>query len=228
MTHPDDVSPINPLPPAVVALCLMIAGVEVAVSLGARGIVGGTEAVGWRVLLAQDYGFSGRVFDWMVRNGSWPLEHVQRFLTYPFVHGSFTHAIFGIVMVLALGKMVGEALGNLAVVIVFAVSSIVGAVAYGTLVDTSLLLIGAFPAIYGLIGTYTYMLWLRLGHMGQRQIRAFSLIGFLLGIQLIFGLFFGGGPDWVADVIGFVVGFALAIVLVPGGVRRLIAKLRRD
>ena len=48
MSHPDDQSPVNPLPPVVVALFLVIAGVEVAFSLGARGIVGGPEAVGWR------------------------------------------------------------------------------------------------------------------------------------------------------------------------------------
>ncbi|MCH2094366.1 MAG: rhomboid family intramembrane serine protease [Rhodobacteraceae bacterium] len=228
MTQPNDVSPVNPLPPVVVALCLIIAGVEAAVSLGARGLVGGAEAIGWRITLIQDYGFSGRVFDWMRETNIWPAEQVQRFVTYAFVHGSFTHAVFGIVMILALGKMVGDGLGNLAVAIVFVVSSIAGAVVYGLVLDTPLVLIGAFPAAYGLIGTFTYMLWLRLGQMGQHQIRAFRLIGFLMGIQLVFGLFFGSGPDWVADLTGFATGFALGVLLVPGGVRRIVDRLRRD
>ena len=47
-------APINPLPPVVVALFLMIVGVEVVFSLGARGIIGGPGAVGWRLLRIPD------------------------------------------------------------------------------------------------------------------------------------------------------------------------------
>ena len=40
--------------------------------------------------------------------GGHPLEGLPRLVTYPLVHGSFTHALFAVVMLLALGKMVGE------------------------------------------------------------------------------------------------------------------------
>ena len=49
MSHPDDQSPINPLPPVVTALFLILAGVEAALWLGSKGIVGGPTAVGWRL-----------------------------------------------------------------------------------------------------------------------------------------------------------------------------------
>lgn len=228
MSNPDTQSPVNPLPPIVVALFLVIVGIEVMFSLGARGILGGPQAVGWRLGAIQTYSFSGEIFDWMISTGRWPLEHVQRFVTYPFVHATFTHALFAGVMLLALGKMVAEAFGAVATLAIWLVSSIGGAFVYALLSDTGVPLIGAFPPIYGLIGAFTYLLWLRLGQMGEQQLRAFSLIGILLGIQLLFGLFFGGGKDWLADIGGFVSGFGLSLFLVPGGWARILAKLRGE
>ncbi|MDJ0823279.1 MAG: rhomboid family intramembrane serine protease [Paracoccaceae bacterium] len=228
MTHPHNESPVNPLPPAVAALFLLVLGIEAMFSLGARGFVGGPGAVGWRLAAVQQYAFSGEIFDFMVETGRWSLEHLFRFVAYPFVHATFTHALVSGVMLLALGKMVGEVIGNLAMVAIFFVSAIGGALLYALAMDDPQPLIGAFPPVYGLIGGFTYLLWVRIGMMGGPQIRAFGLIGVLLLIQLIFGLFFGGGNDWVADVGGFVTGFVLCIVLVPGGFTRLRNWLRRD
>ncbi|MBS0125539.1 rhomboid family intramembrane serine protease [Thetidibacter halocola] len=224
--QPHEESPFNPLPPVVVALCLLVGGVELAMTMGARGLVGGPGAVGWRLAALEQYGFSAQIMDWMLTTRQFPVEHMMRFVTYPFVHGNFTHAMFAMVMLLALGKIVGETLGSLPMLAIFVLSGVCGAAVYGLAVDTPALLFGAFPSIYGLIGGFTYILWLRLGQMGEAQIRAFSLIGILLFLQLIFGLFFGGGPDWIADISGFVAGFLLAMVLIPGGWARLLQKLR--
>lgn len=225
--HPMNESPVNPLPPVVVALFLVMGGVELVLNLGARGLVGGPEAVGWRLATIQRYAFSGEIFDWMVETGRWMPEHLVRFLSYTFVHASFSHALFGLVILLAMGKIVAEALGPVSMLIVFALSAIGGALAYAVLLDDPRPLMGAYPANYGLIGGFTYLLWLRLGQMGAQQIRAFSLIGMLLLIQLIFGVFFGGGNDWVADLGGFVTGFALTILLVPGSLSALLSRIRR-
>ena len=102
-----DESPVNPLPPIVVALALIIFGVELLFQLGHRGILGGAEGVGWRLNAQRDYGFFGQVFAWMRQTGNWPVEHLMRFVTYPFVHVAFTHMLMVIVFLLALGKMVG-------------------------------------------------------------------------------------------------------------------------
>jgi membrane associated rhomboid family serine protease len=71
------------------------------------------------------------------------------------------------------------------------------------------------------------MLWVLARIKGENQYRAFSLIGFLLGIQLFFKLVFGGGDDWVADIAGFVTGFLLSFVLAPDGSERLIKVVGR-
>lgn len=227
MSHPHNEPPLNPLPPVVIALFLVIVGLEVVFTLGARGLIGGPQAVGWRLGTLERFAFSAEIFAWMREAGRWPVEHVMRFFSYPFVHASFTHALFAGVMLLALGKMVGEAMGSLAVVLIFFVSAAGGALAYALVIGGSVPLIGAFPAVYGLIGGFTYLLSLRLGQMGEKQVRAFTLIGFLLAIQLIFGLLFGANAEWVADLAGFGIGFTLSTVLVPGGWSKLVTRLRQ-
>ncbi len=87
-------------------------------------------------------------------------------------------------------------------------------------------LAGGFPAVYGLIGAFTFLLWVNLGRQGAPRHRAFTLIAFLLGIQLVFGLLFGSTNEWVAEVTGFGTGFGLSFVVSPGGWTRLRERLR--
>ncbi len=220
--------PVNPLPRVVIALFAVVMGIEALFSLGAQGIIGGPQAIGWRLGAIQGYAFSAEIFQWMLANGRWPGEHLARFVTYPFIHGNFTHALFAGVMLLALGKFVGEVFRGWAVLAVFFGASIGGAAVYGLLAASPIPLLGAFPGVYGLIGAFTYLLWLRLGQEGGPQIRAFTLIAFLMGIQLVFGILFGGSRDWIADLSGFVFGFGLSFVVSPGGFARLREKLRHD
>ncbi|WP_417249582.1 rhomboid family intramembrane serine protease [Celeribacter sp.] len=219
--------PFNALPPAVVALAVVIGGIELLFQIGSYGIIGGPNAVGWRITAMEQFAFFDAVFEAMRSEGSWPLEHVIRFVTYAGVHYSITHAAMVVVFILALGKMVGETFGNIAVLIVFFTSIIAGSLAYGLFLDTNVQLVGAYAGAYGLIGSYTLMLWIGLGAMQQNQFRAFSLIGFLLAIQLVFGLFFGRSPDWVADLAGFVTGFSVSILLIPGAPRRIFERIRQ-
>lgn len=233
MAIPDDhipraPRPVNPLPWSVVLLFLVIAAVEVVLSLGARGIIGGPGAVGWRLEAIRSYGFSSAVLHWMMEQGVWPPEQLVRFITYPFVHAAFTSTAFACVMLLALGKWVGEVAGAWAVLVTFFLSSVLGALVYGLLTNDSFPLIGAFPGVYGLIGVFTWLLWVRLKASGDNEFRAFTLIGMLMALQLVFGLFFGSNNTWVADITGAVVGFLVAPLLVPGGWQAFLRKMRRD
>ncbi|WP_315900496.1 rhomboid family intramembrane serine protease [Maritimibacter alkaliphilus] len=221
-------SPINPLPTVVLLLFAGIMAMEVVLSLGSWGVVGGPQAIGWRLTAIQRFSFSGEIFDWMVENRRFPPEHMLRFVTYPFVHPAFTSALFSGVMLLALGKWVGEVIHGLAMLVVFFASAIVGALAYGFFTEDPMPLMGAFPPVYGLIGVFTHLMWIRLGQIGQKQARAFTLIGMLMALQLLFGLLFGAHSDWVADLAGFVTGFVLTPLLVPGGFAALLARLRRE
>jgi len=127
-----------------------------------------------------------------------------------------------------MGKMVAEIFGGLATLAVFVLSGIAGALAYGLLTDESYPLIGGFPPVYGLIGAFTFLLWRSLALVGANQARAFQLIAFLMGIQLVFGLLFGVQKDWIADLAGFACGFGLSFFVSPGGWAGIRGRMRRD
>ncbi len=228
MNDRDNIPAVNPLPAVVAAMFLIILGIELLFQLGARGLAGGPGAVGWRLEAIQSYAFSAQILEWMRETHRWPVEHLFRFVSYPFVHASFTHALFVGVFLLAMGKMVAEVFGNLAFLLVFFLSGIGGALVYALALYDPLPLIGGFPPVYGLIGAFTYMLWRSLSRVGANQARAFTLISILMGIQLIFGLLFGADNDWVADLAGFATGFGLSFFVSPGGWARIRGHIRHD
>ncbi|MBW0156729.1 rhomboid family intramembrane serine protease [Sedimentimonas flavescens] len=221
-----DEHPINPLPPVVWLLAAPIILGELAFGLGQSGLMGPL-AAGWRMDALQRFAFDPGIARAMVEQGVYPPHHLIRVATYAFVHGTVTHALMALVFILALGKMVGEVFSGLAVATVFLGSVIFGALVYAMMPFADVAIYGAYPGAYGLIGAFTWILWLRLGQTNSNRARAFSLIGMLMAIQLIFGLIFGGRPDWVADLAGFVAGFGLSFVVAPGGWRHTLAIIRR-
>ncbi|MGC8202139.1 rhomboid family intramembrane serine protease [Aliiroseovarius sp. PTFE2010] len=222
-----DEIPFNPLPPMVIALAVVLGAIELVFQAGSAGIIGGQAGIGLRAEAVDAFGFSAPLMDLVADRGAWSAEVLMRFVTYAFVHVSATHVIFVIVFLLALGKMVGETFGNIAVLVIFLAASAVGALAFWLLTGTQARLIGGMPGAYGMIGGYTFMLWVGLGALHQNQMRAFTLIAFLMGIQLLFGLLFGGPPDWVADLAGFATGFVVAALFVPGSGTAMLKRLRR-
>ncbi len=226
MNSDPDAAPINPLPVAVIILALPIVLAELAFVAGSNGYFGGADAVGWRLEWIQNLAFVSPIFDLMIETGRWPPEHLMRFVTYPFVHWSFVHMLMVLVFLLALGKMVGDVFGSLPLVAIFFGSAVFGALAFALITNDPNPLVGGYPAVYGLIGAYTFILWVRIRATGGPQYQAFTLIAVLLFIQLVFGLLFGSGLDWIAEVAGFISGFFLSFIVSPGGWSRVRARLR--
>lgn len=218
--------PLNPLPWVVWALALPIIAMEAVLALRESGLTG-AGAIGARVEALQHLAVSPEMIRWMYENGTWPLDGLIRFVTYPFVQGSTTQAVFVVVILLALGKTVGEQFRWWAVLAVFFASSIVAAIGFSALPFMEAPLYGGYPGNYGLIGAFTWQLWTRLQGTGSTQYRAFSMIGFLMGAQLVFALAFGTGPWWVAELIGFATGFGLSFAVNPKGWALFLARLRK-
>lgn len=229
MTFQDrNAPPLNPLPPVVWALALPMIAMEIVLQLAERGLVGGAGGIGWRLQAVERFAYVPDFARYLWERGEWLSPDWYRLVSYPFVHGDFTSTLFAVVILLALGKMVGEVFRWWAVLLVFLASSAVGAIVYTVAVPgVQMPLIGAYPGDYGLIGGFTYLLWTRLAGTGTTQYRAFTLIGFLLGFQLLFALIFGGGFGWVADIAGFLTGFLLSFAVSPGGWRGLKSRMRR-
>jgi membrane associated rhomboid family serine protease len=221
-------APFNPLPMIVWVLALPIIAMELVLAAAGAGLVGGAGGIGWRLQAVERFGMFPELLRYQVETGGQPYEELLRLVAYPLVHASFTHALFAVVILLALGKMVGEIFRWWGVLVVFFGASIAGALAYGLLIpDLRTPLLGAYPAVYGLIGAFTFLLWTNLARKGANKYRAFSLIGALLFFQLVFGVLFGGTWDWVADVTGFATGFLLSFVVSPGGWARVVEMIRQ-
>ncbi len=219
--------PVNDLPMVIVGLCLIAVAVELMLSAASAGLLGGAGGIGWRLQFVQQYSFVPGVLD-LVARGDVSFDLLKRFVTYAFVHDGFTHMLFAGALLLALGKFVGDVFSTVATLILFLISTVVGAVVYGLIVGSNFPLLGLYPAVYGFIGAYTYLVWLRLGQMGENQLRAFQLIGFLLGLQLVFGLIFGSSPVWIAELAAFATGLSASTILAPGGWSALLTRMRRD
>jgi len=219
MFNPDaDVSPINPLPKSVILLLCLVAGVEVVLQLGARGMIGGPTAIGWRLDWARSFGFYDPAFEWMRANASYPMEHMIRFVSYAFIHSNFTHIIFVLLFIAVFGKFVAELCGDIAVLTIFIASAVFGALTYGLVFNEDFLLLGAYPAVYGLLGAFTWVQFQIRRSEGESGARAFQLIGFFMALQLVYRVFFVNTNDWLADLAGFAMGFGLAVLFAPGGV----------
>ena len=219
-------SPFNALPAVIVVLALLIVGIEVVFQLANAGIIGGPRGVGWRIAAIEEYGFSSAVLERVLVRGEYSFDMLKRFVTYTFINGQIIQVAFCAALILALGKFTAEYYGSVKVLLIYVVTSIAGATVFGLFVENRYPLLGAFTPVYGLIGAYTYVLWLQLGSAGESQIRAFRLIGFLLMIQLIFGLIFGGNSQWISELTGFAAGFVLSVVLAPGGWNSLVRRMR--
>lgn len=224
-----DENPVNPVPAIIWVLALPIVAAEAYFGLGRLGFLSGGPGAGQaaRQIMVERTAFAP---EFLIR--AWDRHsaaggELWRLLTYPFVHYSITHALFVVVFLLALGNMVARVFRPWAVAVLFMASAIGGGIVYALIAGLAPQfrfepLVGGYPAVYGLLGAFTFLLWTRLGQEHANQLRAFSLIGILLAFQLVFGVLFGGaGKSWIAEIAGFVIGFLLSFVLVPGGLGRV-------
>lgn len=219
-------SPLNPLPWAVWVLILPLIGVEAVLLVARAGLIGGEAGIGWRVLAVQRHGFSGALMEYVLETQRFTGPHVWRVFSYPLVHLAAVQTLFVVVLIAALGTAVGAVFRGAAVLAVAAAASVGGALVYGALFPEQVWLVGGYPAVFGLLGAYTFILWNDLAGAGLRRGRAFALAGVLLALRVAVGLVLGTGHDWAADVAGFGIGFALSFVVSPGGWRGTLDRLR--
>lgn len=227
MYSPDhNASPFNSIPPLVVVLVLLVLGIELVFQAAAAGFIGGGGAVGWRILAWAQFGFSDPVFEWMRANETYPANGLWRFVSYSFLHENMVHAVFASALLLAIGKFVGERFSAINVLVIFFVAAAVGALAFGLILNSNRPLIGAYPGVYGLLGAFTFILFIGADGDRRKQLAAFRLIGFLAGLQLFFQILGLGGYEWVADLFGFAAGFGICFLLAPGMFQRWLARTR--
>ena len=137
--------------------------------LGKMGFIGGNAGVGLRLNAIEMAAYFPQIPARMWELGIFSPRQAARILTYPFINGSLTHALFVIVFTLALGKMVAEQFRPWALLALFFGAAIGGAViytAFGLLAGVDLA--GAVVALDGFPvhapACWWLGLWLRHGH----------------------------------------------------------------
>ena len=212
----------NALPPAVTALAVVIGGIEVLFWMGAAGMLPNQAEA--RTFAIQHWSYFAPLWNLMIEHGMFSPKIAIRSLSYALIHTSPLHAGLVLMFILGMGNIVGRHIGARAILVLFFGSAFAGSLAYW-LVQSEAPLIGGYPAVFGMIGAYSFILWARIDAAGGPGYAAFSLIALLLGLQLLFWLF-TGQLDWIADLAGFCAGFLLFAMLRPGGWNWLLAKLR--
>ncbi|MGY6534994.1 MAG: rhomboid family intramembrane serine protease [Pararhodobacter sp.] len=210
--------PLNPLPAVVWLLILTIGGVEAVLWLGGQGIIGGAQAVGWRLEAMTRFGFSGAVQSIMLENRHLTQQGLMRYGAFSFIHGGPVHAFFVIVLLSALGKFVAEPFGTVRFLAVVVPATLGAAAVFGIVMGPHELawLFGGMPLVFALVGAATWWRWhTAIDTLGRW--RAFGLIGSLMLLRLVIGLLAESGYGWIADLAAFALGFGLSMLLAPGG-----------
>ncbi len=222
MFNPDaDTSPINPLPPVIIVMVAIIAGIELILQAGAHGYIGGPQAVGWRNELVRELAFSNRYLDYLIESRSVTFDGIWRFFTYTLVGRGGTNTLIACVILLAIGNGTARLFGWPAMVAAYLICSAFGALVHYLTMPQGLILIGAFPPVYGFLGLFTWSLWMVDRKNGGSGLPAFKLIAILTLFQLTVLLLFGSSDGFVAELAAFFAGFAIAFLIGPGSRARL-------
>ena len=136
---------LNPMPPVVMALFLMIAGVEELFALASIGFLGEGFDASWRFLAIERYGMNTNLVSWMRETKDFGAEHLVRFVTFSFLHASFMQAAIACALFLAMGKMVGSVFSALALLLFFFVPAALAEWVYCLISPEAGWLFGAFP-----------------------------------------------------------------------------------
>ena len=121
---------VNPIPTSILLIFFGIILVEAFLIFGFGGPLGKTETTIERLTLVQNYGVPPNLATWMFETGNFSIDYVSRFIVYPFINLSGLSVVFAAVLLLALGKMVGEVFTSFSVILIWLLSTFFAAFFY--------------------------------------------------------------------------------------------------
>jgi rhomboid protease GluP len=206
MTQPD--TPGKPAP-AVLAIVAVCAAVEIVLTLsGGMTGAGGfrREALIWGAF------WPGLLDGW---DPVWPGQPGAMFLTYALLHGGLMHMIFNMLILVHLSRETVARIGAGGFVLIFALTSAGGGLAFWLLSSSPGPMVGASGAVFGLFGTT--MFW---DAQRRRALRAplgpvWRLGLGLVAMNVLLYLMAGGFLAWEAHLGGFVTGWLAAWIVTP-------------
>jgi membrane associated rhomboid family serine protease len=189
-------------------IIVVCAALELTFQLADHGII----ATPRLRLLAYTYGgfWPGLLSDWQP---NFPGQSVTMFLTYSVFHGGFWHFLFNMITLVSIGAAVLERGGMRRYVLIYVVSILGGAVAYGLLAPNYSPMVGASGALFGLVGAL--VAWdaaeRRALRLTLRPVLRILLILAMMNLVLWWAM--SGQLAWQTHLGGFLAGAAAAMLL---------------
>lgn len=138
-------------------------------------------------------------------------QTVTMFGTYAFLHGGPIHMVVNMVALVSFGTAIVNRIGQKRFLVVYAISSLGGAVGFGLFSASSAPMVGASGALFGLLGTWVCWDYLDRRHHGDPLWVTLRAIVFLVAYNLVFWVVLHGQLAWETHFGGFVAGWLLAI-----------------
>ncbi|MGP3725599.1 rhomboid family intramembrane serine protease [Cereibacter sphaeroides] len=140
----------------------------------------------------------------------YPLQREAMFLTHAFLHANFLHMVMNGVILLSLGKVIGEKVGAVRTYLLFGASAVAGGAAFGLISMSSGPMIGASGAAFGFLGIWNAWDFQRRKALGLSLRPILSMVLGLAIANLALFVFLQGGLAWEAHLGGYLMGWAAA------------------
>ncbi|MGP3698077.1 rhomboid family intramembrane serine protease [Rhodobacter sp. NSM] len=140
----------------------------------------------------------------------YPFQREVMFVSHAFLHANLLHMVMNGVILLSLGKAIGERVGGARTLLLFLLSAIAGGAAFGLISMTNGPMIGASGAAFGFFGLWNAWDFQR---RRERGLSPRPVLGTVLGLVLInvvLFVFLQGGLAWEAHLGGYLMGWAAA------------------
>ncbi len=156
------------------------------------------------------------------------LPKIWQVVTYMFLHGSFMHLLFNMLILYFMGSEVERELGTRNFLIVYFVSGVLGGLGWLVLAEPHQVCIGASGAIFGLMGAFVALfpnryITVLLFFILPITMRAWVLVSILATLDFL-GMTLGFGRSGIAHAAhlgGLVAGYAFAYTAFRQGFPRI-------
>lgn len=154
----------------------------------------------------------GLLADW---TPLFPGQRMTMMVSYAFLHGGLLHMVFNMLILLHLGRGAVARLGSGGFLLLFALTSAGGGLAYALLGDGETPMLGASGVVFGLFGATMWWDIQRRRASGASLEPVLRLAGGLVLMNGLLWLLVSGMLAWEAHLGGFVAGMALAAIVTP-------------
>ncbi len=147
---------------------------------------------------------------------------IWSFVTHAFFHGGLLHLAMNTAVFVALGSHLCRAVGEGAMLVLFLVTAVAGALTFGLIADTGrqfIPMVGASGALFGFLGAMKRWEWRYVAGADLPKRRFWSTLLALAAVNVLLSIGFGdgegGGVAWEAHLGGFVAGWVAGGLVSP-------------